>query len=295
MPLEYRPLSLEVRDDYNRLFEACSNRTSDYTFVNIWAWSDERGYELAGAEDLFWPRVTRHGTTCWAPVGDWENADWERIMRDLFPGGMTFHRVPEALASIWRERLGDGVRLEDQRSEWEYVYSATDLADHRGNRFHKKKNLVRQFRREYESEYRRLAEGDVDEALEMQQLWCEWKNCDDIPGLRAENHAIARVLRNWDSLPGLVCGALYVKDFMVAYSVGEPMTDDMVVVHFEKGLADYKGVYQAINQAFVERSCAGYAWINREQDMGEEGLRQAKESYNPSRFLKKYLAEWKGR
>jgi len=128
----------------------------------------------------------------------------------------------------------------------------------------------------------------------MQQLWCEWKSCDDIPGLRAENHAISRVLRKWDRLPGLLCGALYVKDYMVAYAVGEPMTEDMVVVHFEKGLAEYKGVYQAINQAFLEHSCSGFKWANREQDMGEEGVRKAKESYNPSHFLKKYRVAWKG-
>jgi hypothetical protein len=72
------------------------------------------------------------------------------------------------------------------------------------------------------------------------------------------------------------------------------MTDDMVVVHFEKGLADYKGVYQAINQTFLEHACAGFTWANREQDMGEEGVRKAKESYNPVRFLKKYRAAWKG-
>jgi len=283
-----------MRNEYSALFDLCSGKTSDYTFVNIWAWSDERQYELAHAHDLFWPRINRPSPVLWAPVGNWESADWERILPDLFPDGAEFHRVPEELAALWSERFGERMILEDQRSEWEYVYSVEELISLRGNRFHKKKNLWKQFHKNYGSSYKKLFREDVDGILEMQQLWCEWKSCDDIPGLRAENHAISRVLKNWDRLPGLLCGALYVGDYMVAYSVGEPMTEDMVVVHFEKGLADYKGVYQAINQAFLEHSCPDFTWDNREQDMGEEGVRQAKESYNPVRFLKKYRAVWKG-
>jgi hypothetical protein len=283
-----------MRNDYSALFDLCSGKTSDYTFVNIWAWSDERQYELALAHDLFWPRINRPSPVFWAPVGNWETADWEGILPELFPEGAEFHRVPEELAALWSERFGERMILEDQRSEWEYVYSVEELISLRGNRFHKKKNLWMQFHKNYESTYKKLFREDVDGILEMQQLWCEWKSCDDIPGLRAENHAISRVLKNWDRLPGLLCGALYVGDYMVAYSVGEPMTEDMVVIHFEKGLADYKGVYQAINRAFLEHSCPDFTWVNREQDMGEEGIRQAKESYNPVRFLKKYRAVWKG-
>ncbi|PKL02691.1 MAG: hypothetical protein CVV55_03155 [Synergistetes bacterium HGW-Synergistetes-2] len=294
MSLTFSPLSIDMRSDYTPLFEKCSEKTSDYTFVNIWAWSDERKYELAFARDLFWPRVTSSAPVYWAPVGNWEATNWESVLPELFPDGMTFDRAPEKLAQLWSERLGDRVTLEEQRSEWEYVYSVEELVALRGNRFHKKKNLLKQFQREYVSEYKSLGRDDVEQILEMQQLWCEWKSCDDIPGLRAENHAISRVLKKWDLLPGLLCGALYVKDYMVAYAVGEPMTDDMVVVHFEKGLAEYKGVYQAINQSFLANSCSGFAWANREQDMGEEGVRKAKESYNPSHFLKKYRAVWKG-
>lgn len=294
MTLQFSPLSIDMRKDYCAHFDRCTERTSDYTFVNIWAWSDERQYEMAYAHDLYWPRIHRPEPVYWAPVGDWESPSWETVLPELFPHGAEFHRVPEELAKIWGERFGDRMILEDQRSEWEYIYSVEELINLKGNRFHKKKNLWRQFFRAYDSTYKKLYKEDVDGVLEMQQLWCEWKSCDDVPGLRAENHAIYRVLRNWEDLPGLLCGALFVGNFMVAYSVGEVMSGDMVVIHFEKGIAEYKGVYQAINQAFLENSCPDFPWVNREQDMGEEGVRKAKESYNPVRFLKKYRAVWKG-
>ena len=295
MTLNYSPLTLEMQEDYSAHFGLCSEKTSDYTFVNIWAWSDERQYELAFASDFYWPRVNHPAPVLWAPVGNWEEADWELILPDLHPGGTVFERVPEALGNLWAERLGERITLEDQRSEWEYVYSVEELVELKGNKFHKKKNLLKQFQRSYEYVYKTLTRDDLEDVLEMQQLWCEWKSCRDIPGLRAENHAISRVLKNAaHHFPDLICGALYVKDMMIAYAVGEPVTDEMAVVHFEKGLTDYKGVYQAINQIFLENSCSSFLWVNREQDMGVDGVRQAKESYNPARFLKKYRAIWKG-
>ena len=86
--------------------------------------------------------------------------------------------------------------------------------------------------------------------------------------------------------PNLCGGALYVDGEIGAFSVGEKV-GDMMVVHFEKVQADLKGVYQAINHSFVNHSAEGVQLINREQDMGELGLRQAKETYNPVGFLKK--------
>ena len=75
---------------------------------------------------------------------------------------------------------------------------------------------------------------------------------------------------------------------MAGYTIGESLSDDTLVIHFEKGNQDYKGVYQAINQMFLEQSGGRHQIVNREQDLGDEGLRKAKLSYNPFGFVKKY-------
>ena len=75
---------------------------------------------------------------------------------------------------------------------------------------------------------------------------------------------------------------------MAAYTIGERLAPDTMLIHFEKGSPGYKGIYQAINQMFtadIEWDCQ---WVNREQDLGSEGLRKAKLSYNPTGFIKKY-------
>lgn len=81
---------------------------------------------------------------------------------------------------------------------------------------------------------------------------------------------------------------------MIAYTIAEALDESSIVIHFEKGCPLFKGVYQAINQIFLEQCCQGFQTVNREQDLGDEGLRKAKLSYNPVAFLKKYRVCLKG-
>jgi hypothetical protein len=106
--------------------------------------------------------------------------------------------------------------------------------------------------------------------------------------LSAENRVIEKVLKNWSSLKGLIGGALLVNDDIVAYTVAEMLDSGAMVIHFEKGNPDYKGVYQAINQMFLERFGNPDILVNREQDLDDEGLRKAKLSYHPVDYLRKF-------
>jgi hypothetical protein len=82
-------------------------------------------------------------------------------------------------------------------------------------------------------------------------------------------------------------GALIVDGTMVAYTVAEALTPQSVVIHFEKGDTQFKGVYQAINQMFLAHGARDFLTVNREQDLNDEGLRKSKLSYNPLEFLRK--------
>ena len=96
------------------------------------------------------------------------------------------------------------------------------------------------------------------------------------------------MLNSYEKLKGLKGGAILVDNKLIAYTVAEKISEDMVIIHFEKGSQEYKGVYQAINQMFLEHSCKDFKTVNREQDLGDKGLRKAKLSYNPVDFIKKY-------
>lgn len=291
--LDFHRLSINDRDRYTYYLRQCPESASDYSFVNLLAWDLERQYHLSFAHDLCWLRLDLPSTRYWSPIGDWFKTDWYNILSETFPEGAVFDRVPEKLALKLKKELGERISLEDQRSEWEYIYSVRDLIELKGNRYHKKKNLLNQFRNNYDWYYREVFLSDIPIILEMQREWCSWKNCDGSDGLKAENDAISLILKSWNELPGLKAGTLFVKEQMVAYTIGETTDDGTVIIHFEKGLGDYKGVYQAIHQQFLERSASLFQWVNREQDMGKDGLRKAKMSYGPHHFLKKFILSWK--
>jgi hypothetical protein len=293
--MEFAPLSLDFQREYRALLAITPEKASDYSFVNLWAWNAHRGYEVAMSSGLAWLRLSRPEAALWAPVGDWTAVDWERALPQQFPGGTLFERVPPLLASLWEQALPGQIQGEPQRSEWEYVYSLQDLVDLPGNRFHKKKNLLNQFLKSAEWSFESLGPETIREVLAMQADWCAWKDCAGSEGLAAENEAISRTLDAWDALGGLTGGVIRVKGQIAAYTVAEAFTGDTLVIHFEKGNPEIKGIYQAINQVFLERMGSGFAWVNREQDMGDEGLRQAKMSYNPSRFVEKFRVRFLGR
>jgi hypothetical protein len=287
MPRQYEPLTLARQADYAARFAACPQPASDYSFVNIWGWAEEYGLEWSWDEDLIWIRQTRPEPVCWAPVADWRAVDWDRRLSCLAEAG-TFIRVPEALVEIWQERLGGRISAAEARGHWDYLYDREELVELKGNKFHKKKNLLKQFQKTYSYEYQELTPDCVEEALQLQNEWCSWRECEDSHALVAENAVIGRVLKSWDRIGSLIGGALHIDGHMAAYTVAEPLSADTLVIHFEKAKPGFKGIYQAINQMFLETSAEGFARVNREQDLDDEGLRKAKMSYNPVAFLKKF-------
>ena len=291
--LDFKPLALSSRKDYSTYFCDAQERASDYSFINLWGWHEERSYEIAFCEDLYWIRLTKSEPyEMWAPIGDWSSKNWEHILKKLFPEGAFFSRVPEKLTQLLIEKLGDMIEVNEERSEWEYIYSVNELVDLSGNRFHRKKNLLAQFMKYYPA-YEEINYENIDKIMDFQCEWCSLKDCDKFHSLMAENNAIKRVLSDWEDLPGIMGGVLKIDGKLVAYTIAEDLGNGTIIIHFEKGLESYKGVYQGINQIFL-KNISGFMFVNREQDMGLEGLRQAKQTYNPIGFIKKYLVKWKG-
>ncbi len=294
MSLSFEPIRFEKQEDYLEILSRCPQIASDYSFLNLWAWSPE--YELSWAwdGDLVWIRQNRPDKFLWAPVGAWNAVDWPSRFHGNRAEQSIFTRVPEMLANLWRERLPQQTHIEDERGNWDYLYNVRDLIELQGNRYHKKKNLLNQFNRNYAFTYLPFGADLVEQAMAMQTDWCTWRDCESSDILTSENRAIFRILKEWKKLNGLFGGALMVDGSMVAYTLAEALTRDIVLIHFEKGDTQYKGIYQAINQLFLANSAGDYTIVNREQDLNDEGLRKAKLSYHPTGYLQKYRVAFAG-
>jgi hypothetical protein len=293
--LIFEPITLDRKDEYMERLAQSKTKSSDFSFTNIWGWADEYGHEWAWTKNLVWIRQsTTVGSEIpvvryWAPIGNWENVDWTQC--PYMKQARTFHRVPERLLEIWNEKLGGRVSAEEDRGQWDYIYYVQELSELRGKKFHKKKNLVNQFKKLYTYTYEPMTADCVEAVLEMQEEWCMWRECEDSQSLLAENDAIRRVLEQWDEIPSLLGGSIQIDGKVIAYTVAEAINGDTVVIHFEKGKTDYKGVYQAINNFFMKEEGSRFTFVNREQDLDDEGLRKAKMSYNPVAFAKKFIVE----
>ncbi|RJQ80913.1 MAG: DUF2156 domain-containing protein [Desulfobacteraceae bacterium] len=288
MPLNFEPIRLEQQADYRERLARCERIASDYSFINLWGWGGHYGLQWAWQDGLVWIRQEKPRKALWAPVGDWTAVDWPAALKSAKSVADRMIRVPEALLHRITQALRGDIQFEDSRKHWDYLYSVQELVDLKGNRFHKKKNLLNQFTRKTDHTYMEFGSSMVDLALGMQEDWCTWRDCEGDDTLTAENEAITRVLNDWRKLEGITGGALQVDHMMVAYTIAETMPDGTLIIHFEKACPRHKGSYQAINQIFLSQAPEGYTIVNREQDLDDEGIRKAKLSYNPVNFIKKY-------
>ncbi len=294
MSLQFEPISLDKQEDYLNMLTRCPQVASDYSFMNLWGWAQEYGLTWAWNDDCVWIRQSRPEVLYWAPVGPWYDIDWHARLVAAPDESTIFIRIPDKLVEHWQTTFKDQAVIAEERGHWDYVYSVSDLIELKGNRFHKKKNLLNQFVKKYEYTYVFFEPHLIGQARAMQENWCTWRDCESSDVLSAENRAVFRVLENWEQLSGTLGGAIFVDGAMVAYTVAEALTPQSIVIHFEKGDTRFKGVYQAINQMFLAHGARDFLTVNREQDLDDEGLRKSKLSYNPSEFVRKFRVTFAG-
>jgi hypothetical protein len=173
------------------------------------------------------------------------------------------------------------------RDNSDYVYSTIDLIQLSGRKYHRKKNHLNQFLKKYSYEYMKLDLELVECFIEMQEEWCQMKECVEKPELLSEDYAVHTALKYYEYLD-YKGGAIKIDSRIEAFSLGERLNSETAVIHIEKANPDITGLYSAINQLFCSRTWSEIEYINREQDMGVEGLRKAKESYHPHHMIDKY-------
>ncbi len=180
------------------------------------------------------------------------------------------------------------------RGDSDYIYNQENLATLAGRKLHGKKNHVNRFFRLYpDAEYRPVSDRNADDVLRVEEQWHrEYGEQPAEPGTEKTEMECIREALNFREQLGIFGGLLYVEQVPVAFTLASRLTDQCLDVHFEKAVGEFArdGAYAAINQRFVSSpEAAAFKYINREEDMGLPGLRQAKESYHPAFKVKKHF------
>lgn len=185
--------------------------------------------------------------------------------------------------------MPDRFQFTADRDYADYIYLRTDLATLSGKRFQAKRNHVNKFKRTYNYEYSPITPDLIQECLDLEAEWCKANNCDQHEGTGNERRALVYALHNFEEL-GLTGGILHVDGKIAAFTFGMPINQDTFGVSVEKADTSIDGAYAMINYEFANHIPEQYTYINREEDLGIEGLRKAKLSYQPTIILEKYVA-----
>lgn len=254
---------------------------SEFTFANLYLFRNTYDHRVARLPD---EGLVISGTKdgqkffclpcCLAPSAVFDALMAEHdYMKNLSESQAALHRI---------ELESRGYIVQEDRDNFDYLYYRKDLAELTGREYHKKRNLINGFVSVYECEQKPLKKDNVGDAIAVLDAWREAK------GVEGDYRAAREGLELFQEL-GMRGAVYYIEKKPVGWCLGEPLAKGtMFAVHFEKACDRFKGIYQFINQAFAQSLPAYFKLINREQDLGNEGLRQAKMTYRPSGFVRKY-------
>ena len=189
----------------------------------------------------------------------------------------------------------DDFVVTEQEDLKDYLYDGEAMRKLSGKKLHKKKNHLNAFLKEYEGryEFRRLCCSDRDDVWRFLDRWREGKGDEVEEHLDYEVEGIHEILKQCLDLDIRMFG-VYIDGTLEAFTIGSyNPAENMAVIHIEKANPEIRGLYQFINQQFLVQEFPDVALVNREDDLGQEGLRHAKMSYNPCGFARKYLVQQK--
>lgn len=298
MDISFKRPELEDREAILRYLSARKLRGCERTFSNIYLWARFYNVVWAEIENTAVFRMGEEGNYSYTyPIGEGSRKKAvELLLKDSEEKGYPFqmHGVSEEELEELNGYFPDKFQVEWQRDVADYVYETEKLINLSGKKYHSKKNHINQFKAANDDwAYEKLTDDNVEECFQMALRWRTDNGCEEDPAKNSEMCVALNSLRLHREL-GLVGGLLRVSGQVVAFTLGEPVCDDTFVVHIEKAYADVRGAYPMINQQFLEHEVSGYQYVNREDDTGDDGLRQAKLSYKPIFMVEKGTVTLKG-
>lgn len=189
--------------------------------------------------------------------------------------------------ALFRERYGDKYIFEENRDAFDYIYLQGDLALLSGKKYHSKRNHISAFSKKYEWHYEPITAANVEAVRICADRWYSENSYRADCQLKCERDGVSLMLSNMERL-GVTGGAVFVGGEAVAFTLGSLINSEVFDIHIEKALPEYAEGYTVINREFAANALGGYKYINREDDMGIDGLRKAKLSYKPAMLLEKY-------
>ncbi len=288
--IDFREVRLEDKPLVDSLICASGCHGADYSFANLFIWRHAYKPKITFINDRIIIYLPEAGGLYAFPKGDGPLKETIELMReDAHQQGHKFEMrglTPMILDEL-KEIYGDSFSVLEDRDNADYIYTTEKLCELRGRRLSSKRNHIRHFERNGDWHFERITSENLSEARDFVNTFYDAK---EDPDLQDESVAINEMFDNFDTL-GFYAGMLHQGNRPVAFSAGTRLDEITFDTHFEKALPDVEAAYTMINREFarmIRDLIPNIQYFNREEDMGIEGLRRAKESYHPDVLLMKY-------
>lgn len=307
--MDFREITLEDKDWMRQLLGYSDNRATEFNFTVLYIWRDIMNSRVCRADDFFVVRFHPHGAPApmyLFPAGRGTDAQLrellEQCMADAGENGYPFlmASVQPEQKDVLENLFPDKFLFEPYRNTFDYIYSAEDLLFLRGKKFQSKRNFISRFKRQEGWSYEPVGKENLEECASMSIKWCAKYGCGKDPSMASESCSVKNAIANFFEL-GLCGGLLRLNGEVVAFTLAEKTNSDTLLVHIEKAYADIVGAYPTIANEFLRNTVVideqtgelSVKYINREDDAGDLGLREAKMQYHPLFLLEKYSVKEK--
>ncbi len=292
--IEFKSLDLAEKSRYDAILRACPKRGCEYNFVNLYLWGRQK-IAFIGDSVAFFSQFNRKSVYPF-PIGGNRKEVLEAIIHDAAVRGIPCRLTglsQEDCAAL--ERLFPGrFRYHFDRNSYDYVYQIEDLAELKGRKYQRKRNHLNRFLQAHpDHKLTPITDENTPLAAQFVRQWyARREEADPQADFHMEKAALKRALEHRQAL-GMEGLLLWDGGEILAMTMGSFLTDTIFDVQFEKALEEVEGAYPAINWCFarhLREKFPGLQYLNREDDMGLEGLRKAKLSYNPDHMVDKSWA-----
>lgn len=289
-------IDLSQKDLIKGYMDLVDYKACEYSFMTLYMWQHLYNTKVMENDDtMYIYGIDNKSYFSLVPIS--KKKRWERDLKELKKifincfntDKIIMRAVPKEYAEFIEQDYPSRFEIYKDRDVFDYMYDAEKLRTLSGRKLHSKKNHFNSFIKQYQGryEYKRLTNREqFDEALEMLRRWAVEKTVDDT--ILIERQAIEKIFSHYEMHKDTKVGGIYIDGRLEAFTFGDMLKADTVCIHIEKANPDIRGLYPAINKIFLCEEFPNVAYVNREDDLGLENLRKAKESYYPIELVEKY-------
>ncbi len=293
--LNFKKPELSDKKWVDECLKHAASMSCEYTYGNTYIWADMYNSEICHYKDFFICRWGYGDNISYSlPLGEGDFSDAvEQIILDSESRGVKpcIYGVTSGYLVMLQEAFTGRFTYEEDDGLSDYIYKTEKMASLGGKKFHSKRNHITNFKKNNPDwRFEMITKDNIPECIELHKKWLESRDDENTEDYDEEFSAVMCAFENYKAL-GFIGGLIRVNGKVIAYTMGEPLKNGRCFVsHFEKALSEIQGAYTIINQEFTKNCLTEYEYVNREEDLGLEGLRKAKQSYHPDILLEKYMA-----